>query len=265
MAKSSNSFKPYWEIYDGSGPHLLLVHGFLSSRGQWMHNIEALSRFATPVIVELLGHGRSPSPEPSELYHPEAYVAAFEDIRQQLGVASWIICGQSLGASLTLRYALRHPECIKAQIFTNTVAGLAEDMSAKLDMNKAKVIRVRGNLSDNTVKNRLEKAGAEVHELTVYETYYPEWPDGIKEKLFEHPPDVIVFTSGSTATGLAKILSTDEFKQLTASAKIVSIGPMTTSVIESYGPEVTLEVTTHSIPGVIEAILAYFEKNPFKR
>ena len=129
MEQPNRSMAPYWEIYDGNGPYLLLVHGILSSRGQWLPNLKELSKVTTPVLVELFGHGRSPSPESTEAYHPEAYVKAFEQIRRQLNAAKWFICGQSLGASLTLRYALRHPDRISAQIFTNTVAGLAEKKS----------------------------------------------------------------------------------------------------------------------------------------
>jgi pimeloyl-ACP methyl ester carboxylesterase len=87
-----------------------------------MLNIGVLSQVVRPVIVELLGHGRSPAPEMPSAYTPEGYMAAFEAIRERLGIKRWFICGQSLGAGLTLRYALEHPERIAAQIFTNTTS-----------------------------------------------------------------------------------------------------------------------------------------------
>jgi pimeloyl-ACP methyl ester carboxylesterase len=110
----------HWEVKRGSGPYLLLVHGFLSSRSQWLPNIEALSKVVTPVIIELFGHGRSPSPKDPQAYTPQGYVKVFEQIRQALSARRWFICGQSLGASLTLHYALSHPKRIQAQIFTNS-------------------------------------------------------------------------------------------------------------------------------------------------
>ena len=61
----------YWEVHEGNGPHVLLVHGFLSSRAQWRLNIESMSRYCTPVVVELWGHGRSPEPERPEDYLPD--------------------------------------------------------------------------------------------------------------------------------------------------------------------------------------------------
>ena len=114
------------EVHEGRGPFLLLVHGVLSSRAQWQSNLPALRRVARPVVVELWGHGRSPSPENPTLYQPAGYVRAFEEIRAALGVERWLVCGQSLGAALTLRYALDHPDRCIAHVFTNSVSALAD-------------------------------------------------------------------------------------------------------------------------------------------
>jgi 2-succinyl-6-hydroxy-2,4-cyclohexadiene-1-carboxylate synthase len=126
MDKWDNSSEPYWEEHPGNGPYLLLLHGILSSRAQWIPNIEALSKVARPVVVELLGHGRSPAPESPEAYLPEGYVEAFEKMRKRLGAEKWLLCGQSLGAGITLRYALAYPERVIAQVFTNTNSGLSD-------------------------------------------------------------------------------------------------------------------------------------------
>ena len=109
---------------DGRAPYLLLVHGICSSRAQWRPNLAALAEVCTPVVVELLGHGRSESPADPGAYRVEAYVERFEAIRESLGAARWAICGQSFGAGLTLNYALACPDRISAQIFTNTASGL---------------------------------------------------------------------------------------------------------------------------------------------
>jgi pimeloyl-ACP methyl ester carboxylesterase len=115
-----------YDVHDGDGPYLLLVHGFLSGRSQWLPNLKALAEVSRPVVVELFGHGRSPSPEDPAAYTPQAYVAAFETIRLRLGAERWFLCGQSLGAALTLRYALDHPDRVLAQVFTNSNSALAE-------------------------------------------------------------------------------------------------------------------------------------------
>jgi 2-succinyl-6-hydroxy-2,4-cyclohexadiene-1-carboxylate synthase len=120
------ALKLHREIHPGQGPFLLLVHGILLGRSLWGPNLAGLARVSRPVIVELWGHGRSPSPQEPALYDPRAYVAAFEEIRAELGAERWLVCGQSFGAALTLRYALDHPERLIAQIFTNSTSALAD-------------------------------------------------------------------------------------------------------------------------------------------
>ena len=119
--------EPYVEIHgeNPSLPPLLLVHGFLSSRAQWRLNLYRLKAFCRPVVLELWGHGRSPTPEDPDAYRVGAYIAIFEKIRGDLGVERWFLCGQSFGAGLTLRYALMHHDRIQGQIFTNSVSGLS--------------------------------------------------------------------------------------------------------------------------------------------
>lgn len=104
---------------------MLMVHGFLSSRAQWLRNVETLSGVCRPVLAELWGHGRSPAPTSPGAYLPDAYVAQFEAIRNALGVKRWFVCGQSLGASLTMRYVLTHPDRVIAHVFTNSSSLLA--------------------------------------------------------------------------------------------------------------------------------------------
>ncbi|MCP4751107.1 MAG: alpha/beta hydrolase [Proteobacteria bacterium] len=143
-----NDRRLYYEVHGTNGPFLLLVHGLLSSRGQWIPNLKALSEFCRPVVAELFGHGRSPSPKNPECYTPDSYIGEFERIRGELGAERWFVCGQSLGASLTLRYAVYHPERIPAQIFTNSRSALTDEsfdevmqmMSKRLEAEGRKVI-----------------------------------------------------------------------------------------------------------------------------
>ncbi len=122
----------YAEVHGTTGPYLLLVHGMLASRAQWLANLDALSTVCRPVVVELYGHGRSPAPEQHAAYRPHAYVEQFERLRQHLRTERWLVCGQSLGAALTLRYALDHPARVAAHVFTNSLSALAEEGWAAL-------------------------------------------------------------------------------------------------------------------------------------
>lgn len=116
----------YYDVHGGTGPYLLMVHGYMSSRAQWDLNLPALTEVVRPVVLELWGHGRSPAPEDTTLYHPDAYVERFERLREELGAERWLLCGQSLGAALTLRYSLTYPYRVIAQVFTNSSSALAD-------------------------------------------------------------------------------------------------------------------------------------------
>lgn len=118
--------EPYWQVHDGDGPYLLLIHGFLSSRAQWAPNVEALAAVCRPVVMELYGHGRSPVPKDSARYEVDGYVAVIERIRQQLGANAWFVCGYSLGAAISIRYALTHPERVRGHVFTNSSSAFAD-------------------------------------------------------------------------------------------------------------------------------------------
>ena len=112
------------DIHDGDGPPVVLVHGMMAGRGLWAANLDSLRTYLTPVVVELYGHGRSQSPDDGERYTPASYSARFDRLRRSLGVDRWLLIGQSLGASLTLRYAIDHPEDVIAHAFTNSASAL---------------------------------------------------------------------------------------------------------------------------------------------
>ena len=123
----SYQIHPATESAQASGaPHLLLAHGALSNSAQWALNLGPLQGFCTPVTVELLGHGDSPSPSGTPAYEADAYVDYFETIRQQLGIERWFLCGYSLGAGLTMRYALRYPQQVYGHLFTNSRSAFAD-------------------------------------------------------------------------------------------------------------------------------------------
>jgi len=134
----------YYEVHGTQGPFLLMVHGLLSSKAQWTPNLTALCQHCRPVIIELFGHGRSPSPEDPKYYTPDNYSLEFERIRTELSAEKWFICGQSLGAALSLRYALNYPERITAQIFTNSRSSLTDDSMEEIMKALAKLLEEKG-------------------------------------------------------------------------------------------------------------------------
>ena len=115
-----------YTIHSGSGPYLLLVHGFLSSSRQWLHNLAALAEVCVPVTIDLYGHGHSKAPTAKQAYAPQSYINELEKHRCEIGAQQWFVCGYSLGAGITIRYTHQHAESVFAHIFTNSSSAFAD-------------------------------------------------------------------------------------------------------------------------------------------
>jgi len=139
-----------------------------------------------------------------------------------------------------------------------TTIDLAKELAAGGRIEKVFVIRIRGNLGDDKVEKILSDNKASVKVLHVYQTYHPAWPVEFEEKLYEYPPDVITFTSGSSVKGIFSILGEKKAGALLKDRVVASIGPMTSRVLDSYGIKVTIEAREYSIPGVIQGIMEFF-------
>jgi uroporphyrinogen III methyltransferase/synthase len=138
-------------------------------------------------------------------------------------------------------------------------------MVKRLELANATVIRVRGNLGDDRLERSLGEAGANVVSLHVHRTVYRDWPPEAREKLFAHPPDILVFTSGSSVKGLARNLDGGELKRLAEGALVASIGPSTSNVIRSLGLEVGLESKENSLPSLVQELVERHRTSPLKR
>ncbi len=116
---------PYEVVAGGAGPYMFLVHGMLTSRRNWDPNLDALRRRVRPVVFDLWGHGEAPTPADPAAFEVGHLVAQLDAAREELGADRIVVCGQSLGGALALRYGLAFPERVAAVIVTNSVSGLA--------------------------------------------------------------------------------------------------------------------------------------------
>jgi len=137
---------------------------------------------------------------------------------------------------------------------------LADEMKKLSNVKNSTIIKVRGNLAGDVIEKTMPEAGAEVIPLTVYRTFYPDWPDGLKEKLFDTPPHAILFTSASTVKGLSHNLTDDEIQKITSDANIFSLGPMVSRALKERGFEYVAEATPHDLTGLVKSLLDYYGK-----
>ncbi len=110
----------------GSGPPLLLLHGFTGSTATWDELVESLSGLMTTIAVDLPGHGLSAAPnDPSlhGLYPTAQYLAR---LLAALGLERPGVLGYSMGGRVALRLALAGAVRPGALILESTSPGIAD-------------------------------------------------------------------------------------------------------------------------------------------
>jgi pimeloyl-ACP methyl ester carboxylesterase len=101
---------------EGSGPALLLVHGFGISFKIWQNLLPLLSPHFTLVMVELPGIGGSAIPEPGRAYL-EAVADGIEAVRLSAGLSRWDVLGYSSGSRAAEAYIRKYPQGVGRALF----------------------------------------------------------------------------------------------------------------------------------------------------
>jgi len=109
----------------GSGPAVVLLHGFTGSSATWAPHLAALEWFTT-VCIDFLGHGRSGVPADVQRYGMQACVDDVLAIQKHLGLRRWAVVGYSMGGRVAMRVALQAPERLWALVLESASPGIAE-------------------------------------------------------------------------------------------------------------------------------------------
>ncbi len=97
----------------GSGPPLLLLHGFPQTRAMWEPVAASLAASHTLVVPDLPGYGDSDAPADVEAASKRAMAASMIEAMNALGFDSFDLAGHDRGGRVAYRMALDHPERVK--------------------------------------------------------------------------------------------------------------------------------------------------------
>ncbi len=107
----------------GEGFPLVLIHPFSASLEFWAPQIEKLSPKYQIIAYDVRGHGLSSAPAGEENYTLDILVEDLHHLLEHLGVAKAYIGGLSLGGAISLGYAGRHPDTVKALLICDIHGG----------------------------------------------------------------------------------------------------------------------------------------------
>jgi pimeloyl-ACP methyl ester carboxylesterase len=105
-----NGLEMYYEIH-GTGRPLVLLHGAYMTIEAMGEVVPELARTRQVIAVELQGHGRT-----ADIDRPLSYEQMADDtaaLLRHLGIEQADIFGFSMGGSVALQVAIRHPEIVR--------------------------------------------------------------------------------------------------------------------------------------------------------
>jgi uroporphyrinogen-III synthase len=154
---------------------------------------------------------------------------------------------------------------------------VAESMVASLrrKVKGKRVLLARAKVARDVIPRELGKLGARVEVVEAYETIIPQSSRKRVRAVLNHAesrPDVIPFTSSSTARNFVALLgksrgrghphhTTQSLTRQLDGVRLASIGPVTSSTLRALGLPVDIEAAEYTIPGLIDAIVAHEAKH----
>ena len=133
----------------GTGPAVLLTHGYGASARMWLSQEPLSDRFHL-IEWDMRGHDRSDSPDDPGLYSHDATIADMAAILDACGARRAAIGGHSLGGFMSLAFNLAHPERVSALMLFDTGPGYGKDAA-----------RAEWNAMTERMARALEKRGVE--------------------------------------------------------------------------------------------------------
>jgi 3-oxoadipate enol-lactonase len=139
-AKVNNIEIAYDDV--GSGPAIMLVHGYPFNRTMWDEQVAVLRDHYRVIRLDLRGHGESEASEgPATMNLMAQDIASLMD---QLGISSAMICGLSMGGYVTLAFYHLFSSRVEKLVLADTRAQADTEEGKKLRAEQAQKILAEG-------------------------------------------------------------------------------------------------------------------------
>jgi pimeloyl-ACP methyl ester carboxylesterase len=119
LKRRINGFQMNYEDV-GSGPAVLLIHGFPLDRTLWTYQIEALKRDYRLIVPDLRGHGQSQAPPGP--YRMDQMADDLRALLQKLEIDRVVLAGLSMGGYVAFAFWRIYPHLVRALVLADTRA-----------------------------------------------------------------------------------------------------------------------------------------------
>jgi 2-succinyl-6-hydroxy-2,4-cyclohexadiene-1-carboxylate synthase len=131
----------------GVGFPVVLLHGFTGDISTWLECEEEFKKNSRIIKIDLIGHGRSSSPDSIERYEMKSVVADLRYILQYLNIDQADVVGYSMGGRVALAFALKNPTFVRKLILESVSPGLIteEDRSSRREQDQQLANKIKQN------------------------------------------------------------------------------------------------------------------------
>lgn len=110
---------------NGSGPALVLLHGFLESKSIWDDFTETLQKEFTVIAIDMPGHGESELIDKS--HNTQVMAGAVKEVLQAENIDQAILTGHSMGGYVALQFAVDNELMVKGLVLFHSHANADTD------------------------------------------------------------------------------------------------------------------------------------------
>lgn len=107
--------------------YIFFLHGFTGSVNDWNEIIPSLRQNFHIIAIDLIGHGKSDSPEDLSYYPAESVIEQIHQTILYFTNNPVIIVGYSMGGRAALCFASKYPQMLKGLILESASAGIIEE------------------------------------------------------------------------------------------------------------------------------------------
>ena len=134
---------------EGTGPALLMLHGFTGDVSTWEPFLPTFAGFRT-IRIDLIGHGASDAPQDPERYSMAHAVEDITAVLDYLDVDVAALLGYSLGGRVALHLATEAPERFWALVLESASPGIEDPVE------RASRVIADYKLADDLLSNGIE-------------------------------------------------------------------------------------------------------------
>jgi pimeloyl-ACP methyl ester carboxylesterase len=123
----------------GTGPALVLLHGFLESKAIWDDFTHSLEKYFTVVAIDLPGHGESELL--AETHSMQLMAGAVKAVLRAENIEIAVIAGHSMGGYVALQFAVDYEEMVKGLVLFHSHANADSDEARENRRRTIEIVR----------------------------------------------------------------------------------------------------------------------------